>query len=90
MTGAAVEVADEDDELALVGGGGGVEEGAVGDGFVLSVVDWDVVGCGEGCSVGAVVGDCPGDVVVGVEACEPVVGGHDFESVVFGPSCWVV
>jgi hypothetical protein len=74
LAGAAVEVADEDDELARVLGGRLVVEAAEGHGAAVGGVDGDVVGGCEGRAVGALVGDVFVLVGgVGAEACEPFV-----------------
>lgn len=86
LAGSAEEMADEDDELALVGCCCGGVEGAEGGGVAEGVVDGDVLHCGEGGAVGAEVCFFVGgvEVGVGVEAGGPVVGGHDLDVFFFG------
>lgn len=85
LTGSAEEMADEDDELALVGCCCGGVEGAERGGVAEGVVDGDVLDCGEGGAVGAEVCFFVGcvEVGVGVEAGGPVVGGNDLDVFVF-------
>ena len=82
LTGAAVEVTDEDDELSRVLGCRLVVEAAEGHGAAVCGVYGDVVGGCEGRAVGALVGDVL--VLVGgvvAEACEPFVWINHIDAV---------
>jgi len=82
LAGAAVEVADEDDELARVLGGRLVVELAKWHGRAVGGVDGDVVGGGEGRAVGTFVGDVFVLVGgVGAESCEPFVWVYHVDAV---------
>lgn len=74
LAGAAVEVADEEDELPLVQGVGRVVKGAEGLGRAVRLVDGEVVDGGEGGAVRAVVRGGDGEVRIRAEAREPIVG----------------
>lgn len=74
LAGAAVEVPHEEHELTRVKGIGGVVEGAEGTRRAGRVVDGDVVDGGQGRPVRTVVPDRDGQIRVGAEAGEPLVG----------------
>lgn len=74
LTGAAVEVPHEDDELALVGRVCGIVEAAEGTRRAFCIVDGDVIDGCQGRSIGAFVGVVDRQVGVALTSYEPVVG----------------
>lgn len=86
LTCSAVEVADEDDELSLMGRCSGIVDGAEGDGFPLGVVDGNVLHRCEGCTIRTVVGEQSSEIIIRVESCKPIVGRDNVDLVILGLS----
>lgn len=82
LTCTAVEVADKDDELSLMGRCGWIVKGAEWDGFPLGVVDGNVLHRSEGRTIRTVVGDQSSEIIIRAESCKPIVGRDDVDVVI--------